>query len=69
MNLERRIQELERNQVAADPWNLSPIVIYSHDGVVTETLLVGQPYTGSHEGRRVHHVAFVTPPGYGPDPY
>ena len=46
MNLERRIQKLEGNQAADGPWSLPPIVIYSHDGVVTETLLDGQPYTG-----------------------
>lgn len=68
MNLERRIQKLEGNQVAADPWSLSPIVIYSHDGVVTETLLDGQPYTGSHEGRRIHHIDFVSATEREPDP-
>jgi len=69
MNLERRIQKLEGNQAAADPWNLPPVVIYSRDGVVTETLLEGQPYDGPLEGRRVHHVHFVSPPAREPDPY
>jgi len=67
--LESRIQKLEGHRVQGDDWGLPSVVCFYMDGNLTGMQREGEPYNGTLEGYRVHHIHFVSPPEREPDPY